>query len=156
RDGWNAVRREGAYIGARGPGSVMMPEAGCPGPAVRDVGSVLRLVMLDTQWWLRRSGPAASEKKVVPCAFVSQKSVIDSLKQLVHNPGGRRVVLLSHHPLISQGTHGGFFSEDSRVFPLTNLKSWLRIPLPMVGSIYVAARRLGMSEQDLGSAQYSR
>jgi hypothetical protein len=156
RDGWNAVRRQGAYIAANGLGSSMRPEPGCPGPAVEDVGTSLRLVLLDTQWWLRRFAPPPSAKKLVPCAFVSQKDVLDSIKTVIKSAGTRRIIMLSHHPLASQGTHGGYFSNKNQMFPLTNLKSWLRIPLPMVGSVYVAARRLGMSEQDLGSSQYSR
>jgi hypothetical protein len=156
RDGWNAVRRQGAYIAAKGLGSSMRPEPGCPGPAVEDVGSSLRLVLLDTQWWLRRTAPPKSARELVPCAFVSQKTVLDSLKAVIRSAGTRRVIMLSHHPLASQGTHGGYFSSKNQMFPLANLKSWLRIPLPMVGSVYVAARRLGMSEQDLSSSQYAR
>jgi hypothetical protein len=155
RDGWNAIRRQGAYIAAHAVGSVMMPEGGCPGPAVRDIGTVLRLVMMDTQWWLRREGPPKNAKQVVPCAFVSQKDVVDSLKKVIKSANGRRVVLMAHHPLASQGQHGGYFTSKNELFPLTSLKSWLRIPLPMVGSVYVAARKLGMSEQDLASSTYS-
>ncbi len=156
RNGFFAIRRQGAYIAAKGAGSSMMPEAGCPGPAVQDVGTRLRLVMLDTQWWLARSRPPNGQKDLVPCAFVSQKSVLDSLKKVLRDTGGRRVLVMSHHPLASQGTHGGYFSGKSQIFPLTSLKNWLRVPLPMVGSVYVAARRMGLSEQDLTAPQYIR
>jgi hypothetical protein len=155
RDGWNAIRRQGSYIAGHAVGSVMMPEGGCPGPAVRDIGTVFRLVMMDTQWWLRRVGPPKNAKNVAPCAFVSQKDVVDSLKQVLKSANGRRVVLMAHHPLTSQGEHGGYFSSKNQLFPLTSVKSWLRIPLPMVGSVFTAARRMGMSEQDLASPTYS-
>jgi hypothetical protein len=134
----------------------MVPTPGCPGPAVADVGHTLRLVMLDTEWWLRRSGPPQSARKTVPCAFASEKSVLDSLKTVLRSDSTRRVVLMSHHPLASAGEHGGFFSEDTKMYPLTGLKSWLRVPLPMIGSVYVAAREMGLSEQDLSSPSYSR
>jgi hypothetical protein len=155
RDGFNAMVREGAYIAASGSPAVMLPQAGCPGPAVQDVGTNLRLVILDTQWWLRRSGPSNSARKTVPCAFVSQKTVLDSLKFLMKNSPGRRIILMSHHPIASQGEHGGFFGDEDNAFPLAGSKKWLRVPLAMVGSAYIAARRMGLSEQDLTSPKYA-
>jgi hypothetical protein len=153
--------RQGAYIAMKGSPAVLLPQAGCPGPAVQDLGTRLRLVILDTQWWLRRSGPPSSARKQLPCAFISQKVVLDSLKFLLKNSPGRRIILMSHHPIASQGEHGGFFGDEEEdakggSFPLGGKKGWLRVPLPMVGSVYAAARRLGLSEQDLTSPQYSR
>ena len=154
RDGWNQVVREGAYITSKG--GTIVPTPGCPGPAVVDVGTTLRLVMLDTEWWLRRSGPPESARKTVPCAFASEKSVLDSLKGVLRSTGDRHAILMSHHPVASAGEHGGFFSEETENYPLTSLKSWMRVPLPMIGSVYIAARRMGLSEQDLTSPTYSR
>ena len=52
-DGWNAIKRQGEYIGEKGAGlAELLPAEGCPGPVVRDIGPRLRLVLLDTQWWL--------------------------------------------------------------------------------------------------------
>ena len=111
--------------------------------------------MLDTEWWLRRSGPPESARKTVPCAFASEKSVLDSLKGVLRSTGDRHAILMSHHPVASAGEHGGFFSEETENYPLTSLKSWMRVPLPMIGSVYVAARRMGLSEQDLTSRRAS-
>src|SRR3989454_4707101 len=54
--GWDAIRRQERFIAAAGGGRALLPAGGCPGPAVVDVGQVVRLVALDTQWWLQE-GP---------------------------------------------------------------------------------------------------
>jgi len=41
----------------------MLPVGGCPGPTVVDLGEVVRLVALDSQWWLQdgpKPGPTSS------------------------------------------------------------------------------------------------
>ncbi|MGE5230094.1 MAG: hypothetical protein ACM3NS_00035, partial [Deltaproteobacteria bacterium] len=52
-DGWDAILRQERWISGRGaPAVTLLPGDGCPGPSVVDVGSRLRLILLDTQWWL--------------------------------------------------------------------------------------------------------
>jgi hypothetical protein len=56
-DGWNSMLRQQARIDQRGGKLVrLLPRDGCPGPDVVDIGTRLRLIVLDTQWWLH-SGP---------------------------------------------------------------------------------------------------
>ena len=54
-DGWSAVRRQEAFIAEHGEEGrvVLLPQGGCPGPSVVDFGESLRLVAIDTEWWLR-------------------------------------------------------------------------------------------------------
>jgi hypothetical protein len=59
------------------------------------------------------------------------------------------VVVAAHHPLASNGPHGGYFSFRQHLFPLTDLKRGLFIPLPGIGSLYPLARRNGTSPQDV-------
>ena len=57
KDGWEAIKRQEAFVDSAGGGTVsFQPRGGCPGPSVTDVGQRLRLVLLDTQWWLQ-GGP---------------------------------------------------------------------------------------------------
>jgi hypothetical protein len=62
------------------------------------------------------------------------------------------VVVVAHHPLATGGLHGGYFGWTDHLFPLRAKKSWLWIPLPGIGSLYPAARRRGVSDQDMGGA----
>ncbi len=52
-DGWDAVRRQAAFVESRAGGyASYLPRGGCPGPEVVALGAWLRLVALDTEWWL--------------------------------------------------------------------------------------------------------
>jgi hypothetical protein len=153
--GWDAIRRQEAFVDSVGAGKVLLqPRGGCPGPSVVDIGSRLRLVMLDTQWWLH-SGPKPRDPDS-NCAADSESEIVDSLKGALREASGRLVVLTEHHPLRSGGEHGGHFDWKDHIFPLRAVKSWLWIPLPWIGSLYPAARQQGISSQDIPSRAYQR
>lgn len=62
------------------------------------------------------------------------------------------VVVAGHHPLATNGPHGGFYDWRAHLFPLGELFSWgKRIPLPIVGSLYPAVRSMAPSRQDIAS-----
>jgi hypothetical protein len=154
-DGWNAIRRQGRWIaGRRTPDLTLLPAGGCPGPAVVDVGSRVRLILLDTQWWLHRGprpvGPGSG------CRAGDEHAVADSLHADLEGAGSRAVIVAAHHPLISAGEHGGFFGIEDHVFPLRAVKRWLWVPLPGLGSIYPLARQNGISDQDQSNSTNQR
>lgn len=64
------------------------------------------------------------------------------------------MVVLAHHPLVSGGPHGGKFGFKQHLFPLTEWKKGLFVPLPIVGSLYPVARASGISAQDQPSGEY--
>lgn len=153
--GWEAVRRQTARIDERGAPLVSaLPRDGCPGPEVLDAGEHLRLVALDTEWWLR-GGP----KPVHPtsdCPADSEQEVLEALRRALDSAGGRRAVVAAHHPLASGGPHAGYFTLRQHLFPLTDAKKRLWIPLPLIGSLYPLARKAGVSEQDMSNPVNAR
>jgi hypothetical protein len=152
--GWDAVLRQERFIAAAGGGPALLPAGGCPGPAVVDVGAVVRLVALDSQWWLqdgpKPAGPSSS------CPAATEGAVIDSVRAALRAAGKRAVVVVAHHPPASGGVHGGHFGWQDHIFPLRNIKPWLWIPLPIIGSVYPIARAEGISSQDIPSRAYTR
>ena len=155
KDGWQAIRRQQAFVDSAGGGAVrLLPEDGCPGPSVVDLGRRVRLVLLDTQWWLHH-GPKPLDPDS-DCPADSETEVVDSLRQAVTGAGGRLVVVVAHHPFASGGEHGGHFTWQQHLFPLRTVAPWLWIPLPWIGSLYPAARREGISSQDIPSTAYQR
>ncbi len=144
-DGWEAILRQGRFLEREG--IELLPSGGCPGPAVTDLGTDLRLVALDTEWWLRQ-GPKPQDPDS-NCPADSETEVLDALAQVLESAGGRHTVVVAHHPLASTGPHGGYFSWKDHLFPLRRVAKWLWIPLPIVGSGYPLLRRSGMTDQDL-------
>lgn len=154
-DGWNAVKRQAAYVLEHGGARAHFePRDGCPGPVPLPVGERLLLVALNTQWWLH---PGAKPKEPADgCAVVTPEAVVAALREVVASAGGRQVVVVAHHPLLSGGGHGGHFDWKDHVFPLRAVKGWLWLPLPVIGSAYPLARQSGVFAQDLTSGPYRR
>jgi len=151
-DGWEAIRRQAEYVDRHGgPGVSWLPPDGCPGPEPLDFGGALRLVVLDTQWWLHE-GPRP-EYPDSSCAAGNEAKVLDALARDIAGAGERPVVVVGHHPLATRGPHGGLFGWRGHLFPLRALRSWLWIPLPVIGSAYPIARQHGITDQDLSGSR---
>ena len=90
---------------AQGRNVRVLPGNGCPGPATLDIGR-LRLVALDTQWWLH-SFIVRDDKST--CSTGTVGSVTAALREQVRPEGTNRVVFVAaHHPLMTGGIHGGY------------------------------------------------
>ena len=149
-EGWDAIRRQGRYLAENGKAR-LLPENGCPGPEVVDLGARVRLIMLDTQWWLH-DGPRPTSDSL--CDSATPTEVTDAVKRAIETASDRHVVVAGHHPLVSSGPHGGKFGWLDHLFPLREVAEWAWIPLPVIGSAYPLARKSGVSKQDLSSSEY--
>lgn len=151
-NGWDAVRRQEDFIAEHGGEGrvVLLPHGGCPGPEVVDHGARLRIVALDTAWWLHeheKGGPA-------DCTPGTEETSTRALVDAVASRGDRQVIVVAHHPLLSSGPHGGYFNWQDHLFPLTRAWKPLWVPLPVIGSGYPLARKAGISSSDLSSSEY--
>ncbi len=144
-DGWWRVYRQANYVDRFGPEVEVLPRNGCPGPVAREVGSRLQLIMMDTQWYLH-GGPKPGAWS--PCRVRSPDELGDSLRAAVARAGDREVIIAAHHPMRSNGPHGGHFTVKQHIFPLTEGASWAWLPLPIIGSLYPLSRQWGISSQD--------
>jgi hypothetical protein len=150
--GWYAVRREADFVEETGGSFAgFEPRSGCPGPSVVDPWPTLRLVALDTQWWLH-AGPRP-EGAESGCAAASDEEVSAALDRVLDAPG-RDVIVVAHHPLVSGGGHGGHFSWKDHIFPLRAWKGWMWLPLPVIGSAYPLGREAGAFSQDVTASRY--
>lgn len=80
---------------AEGTPVYMMPTAGLAGPQTVDVGTRLRILLIDSAWWLLSGNDT------------SKSSVYREMKRGVDNAGTRDVVIAAHHPFRSASSHGG-------------------------------------------------
>ena len=77
--GWDGIKRQGEFIEARGGGFAhLLPRNGCPGPEVVDVGRQVRIILLDTQWWVHEY--AKPRDSTSNCPTYTEKQVLDSLR----------------------------------------------------------------------------
>lgn len=144
-EGLRAVLTQEKFINDALAGeSNFLPPGGSPGPVALELpktNPAVRLIVLDTQWWLHQH--EKPEK--------SPETVIEELIGLLDTE--LPVIVVGHHPLESYGSHGGFYDWKAHLFPLKFWKKWLWIPVPIVGSAYPYARwHLYRSDQDMNSA----
>ncbi|MCH7974552.1 MAG: metallophosphoesterase [Bacteroidetes bacterium] len=152
-DGWDRIKSVDKYIIDKKLNNViMLPHNGCPGPEVVDLGEKIRLIIIDTDWWL--NGNVQANKDNSKCNPGDEQSILDSLRSALKNKGKRFAIIAAHHPLESYGVHGGYFNWKQHIFPLRDLNNALWIPLPVIGSLYPILRKSGISSQDLSSDEY--
>lgn len=154
-DGWNAIRRQAAFIDIYGaPYVSMLPEGGCPGPEVVDVGAQLRVVLIDTQWWLHDF--EKPKDSTAGCAVYERPQAIRALDSALAQGGERHIVVAAHHPLRSGGIHGGHLGLVPHLFPLKTIDDRFWLPLPIIGSYYAFNRKQGASNQDVNGPENVR
>ena len=123
-----------------------LPKGGSPGPVMLELpesAPVVRLIVLDTQWWLHQN-----EKPLE-----TTDTVVNKLKGYLDTE--LPVIVVGHHPLQSYGIHGGFFDWKSHLFPGRLVNKWMYVPVPIVGSLYPLVRwHVVRSDQDLNGTQY--
>ena len=149
KGGLQAVNRQEEYVNeVLGRDDGFLPKGGLPGPVKLDLDGV-RVVVLNTAWWLHEEGAAAS-----PDPQKEKDSVVERLKRLLDDAGDRHVIVVGHHPLASHGTHGGFYDWKDHLFPSTHLVEGLWIPTPILGSLYPLLRAHVFNRQSLAGSAY--
>src|SRR5688572_4150397 len=92
RDGWNSIRRQDSLVRQFGGGDVRLaPSGGCPGPDVVDLGSHVRLIAMDTEWWLHNDVKPIGDTS--PCPTKTYEEVEDSLAGALRDKGERHAIV---------------------------------------------------------------
>ena len=145
--GWKRVLALQTYIrdlnASSSDGEVtLLPPDGCPGPVIVDLGRRARLIALDTQWWLEMGSKPAPDNNPAGCREVTEADVVASLQREVEAAAAanRRAIVVGHHPLASQGPHGGYTGPLIHLFPFlmagTYVPFYVRwFPVPVLGTI---------------------
>ncbi len=151
--GWQQLRNEETYLDSTGMANVeMLPKDGCPGPVALPVGDKMVLVFMDSEWWLQQEDDRPGLRSSCDCR--DEKSIVDALKDIVSTYPDKLIVLAMHHPFYTHGEHGGYFTFEQHIFPLTDWSSGLYIPLPVIGSVYPLARGVFGNVQDTRNPRY--
>ncbi len=153
KKGWKFIKRQEKYVeNYLDKGNVFLPDGGCPGPKVIKLESNLVLIALDTQWWLHPYKKAKGQKD--GCSIQTREEMLSQLKDVLKKYRHKNIIVAGHHPLFSNGTHGGKFRFRDHIFPLKNIQENLLIPLPIIGSIYPMYRKFLGHRQDLTHPVY--
>ena len=151
--GLEVLARQERYLEDRlGGRNVFLPDNGFPGPVEVELIEGFTLVALDTEWWL-----TSYEKSYGDAGSYDIEEDGDFLIRMHDLIVDRRkddLLVVGHHPLRSNGNHGGKFSVTDHLFPLTKVVDNAYIPLPVVGSLYPLFRHFLGGPQDLAHWKY--
>ena len=129
-----------------------LPDNGCAGPEVIDLSPNLVLIVIDSQWWLAdwdREPTINSD-----CAVKNRGMLTFMVENALRKNRKKNVVIAMHHPMYSNGPHGGNLPIKDHIFPLTQLKDNLYLPLPVIGSVAAFMRGTIGTKQDVANRNF--
>lgn len=151
--GFDAAIRQERYIESRGKKNLkFLPRDGCPGPEEIQLGNDMVLVILNTQWWLHPQYKPGIESD---CATKTREELLSELEDIVTRNYRKLLIFAVHHPFKSNGAHGGYYTLKQHIFPFTEMKKNLYVPLPVLGSIYPISRSVFGTLEDLKFPDYA-
>lgn len=152
RSGYDAIVRQQLYVDFLKKDNVKFePEDGCPGPVKVNIGDSISIILFDSQWWLHPHDKPGIESD---CKCKTKDELVTQIQDLATRDADNLLIVASHHPFKSNGPHGGFFTLKQHLFPLTDLRKNLYIPMPLLGSVYPIARSVFGAPQDLKHPDY--
>lgn len=153
-DGWQVIRNQQTYVDSLLlPNLQFLPKDGCPDPTAVPLGKDAVLIVMDTEWWLYPGKKPGIESG---CDCKTEDEVLSAISDIVALNPGKLVVFAAHHPLRSYGIHGGYYTLKQHIFPLTDAKPSLYVPLPVIGSVYPLVRGVFGTREDLPHPLYQK
>ncbi|MFD2513059.1 metallophosphoesterase [Pontibacter locisalis] len=160
RGGVDAVTREQRYVNEYLSdenivvgGDFFVPGDGCPGPYEVKISDDLVLIAIDSEWWLHPFDRPYGDNS--NCGSATELDFLIEMEDIIEKNSGSDIVVVGHHPLMTRGSHGGFFTLRDHLFPFTMLRKWMYLPMPVIGSIYPFARKYGGILQDIPHPRYT-
>ena len=125
-----------------------LPQKSC-GIEELKIDKNITLIAIDSQWFLEDWDkiPTINDN----CSIKTRENFFDELASILNKNQDKTVIIAMHHPLMSNGSHGGQYSVQKELFPLEQ-----KIPLPVIGSaINLIRKTSGISPQDIQNKVYT-
>ncbi len=141
-NGLSGLKREANYIEkALNNKKVFFPSKGCPIDDIK-INDHISMIAIDSQWFLEdwNKQPTINDN----CSIKTREDFFLELESLLKKNEGKTTLIAIHHPMFSNGPHGGQFSMNQQLNPL-----------PILGSLESLIRKTGgISPQDLQNKRY--
>lgn len=125
-----------------------LPRKGC-GIENINLNNDVVLITIDSQWYLEDwdNQPYINDN----CEIKTRDKFFEEFESLINKNQNKTTIIAIHHPLLTNGPHGGQFSLKKQIYP-----SKYPFPLPILGSFINLLRKTsGISPQDLQNKQYT-
>lgn len=114
---------------------------------VVEVNDKLTIITIDSEWFIQNwdKYPNINEES----AIKNREDFFEEFRSLVNKNQNKVTVVAIHHPMITNGSHGGYFSLRNHIFPYKN------IPMPVLGTVANYLRKTaGASPADTQHTYY--
>ena len=114
-----------------------------------DINPDVALIVIDSEWYLENwdKHPTINEN----CDIKTRDQFFNELESQITRNQKKTTIIAMHHPLLSNGEHGGQFSIQKQIYPLN-----AKVPLPIIGTAINFFRKTsGVSRQDLQNKKYN-
>ncbi|MCY2686920.1 metallophosphoesterase [Salinimicrobium sp. TH3] len=147
--GLTGLKRQADYLREKlNREDVFYPEPGC-GLASFEVSENIQVVVADSQWFLEDwdEHPKINDD----CAEIkTREAFFQEIDSELKKNQTKTVVFVIHHPLYTNGLHGGNFSLTDHLFPTQR-----KLPLPILGTLANFIRTTGgVTSTDLQNERY--
>ncbi|WP_299105446.1 metallophosphoesterase [uncultured Winogradskyella sp.] len=119
-----------------------LPEDGCSIDKIH-VSDDIELILVDTHWYINNwnDQPTINDD----CEIKTRQAFLDEFSSLVKKARGKTTIIALHHPMFTNGSHGGQFSFASHMSPL-----------PVLGTLKNVIRKTsGIANVDLQNQYYN-
>ena len=146
-NGLKGLERQEKYITKILGKNSFLPKKGCPIDKV-NISEDIVLITIDSEWFLTNwdKHPTINDN----CEIKTRVRFFDEFKSLVKKARGKTTIVAMHHPIYTNGPHGGQFSLKQQLYPTGG-----NIPLPILGTFVNLLRKTsGISNTDLQHKKY--
>ncbi|WP_111682260.1 metallophosphoesterase [Winogradskyella tangerina] len=119
-----------------------LPEDGCPIDKIH-VADDIELILIDSHWYITNwdKHPTINDD----CDIKTRADFLDEFNSLIKKARGKTTIVALHHPMYTNGSHGGQYSFGSHMKPL-----------PVLGTIKNFIRKTsGVANVDLQNPRYN-
>jgi len=140
--GLDGLKREEKLVEKALGKSAFLPNNGCPLEKVK-ISEDIVLIIVDTHWYVTNwdNHPTINDE----CEIKTREKFFDEFEGLIKKARGKTTIVALHHPMFTNGSHGGQYSFKSHMSPL-----------PVLGSLKNLIRETsGLSNTDIQNKKYN-
>ena len=147
-NGVKGLKNQEEYIKKALGKNAFKPQNGCPIESV-NISDDVELIIIDSQWYLEdwNKNPTINDN----CNIKTREHFFIEVEGALKKAQNKTIVFATHHPMYTNGTHGGFFSAAKHLYPFQS-----KIPMPGIASLIAQIRTQGgVSTQDRFNERYN-
>jgi len=141
-NGLQGLKRQEEYIEEALGKNTFLPENGCPIEKV-NISDDIVLIIVDSEWYLTNwdKHPTMNDD----CEIKTRTKFFDEFESEIKKARGKTTLVAVHHPMFTNGSHGGQYSFKSHMSPL-----------PVLGTLKNVIRKTrGIATVDIENKRYN-